>query len=114
MRGPLGLYRVAGTSMLPAYDPGDLLVAMRVPGRRSTHASRWLLTPGRAVVVRRPERVLVKRLVRREQGGWWVQGDAADASTDSRAFGVVPQAQVEAVVLGRLARAPRAAPPAVR
>ena len=40
----------------------------------------------------------MKRLVRREDDGWWVLGDNPESSDDSRRFGVVPDVNV----LGRL------------
>ena len=71
----------------------------------------WLLVRWRArvragdfVVARRPDRpelLLVKRAVRREPGGWWLEGDNHSASDDSRVFGVVPEALVIGRVLGR-------------
>jgi nickel-type superoxide dismutase maturation protease len=70
---------VRGPSMLPALAPGEwLLVRRGAPPR-----------PGAVVVVRRPERLVVKRVVREVADGWWVEGDNAAASDDSRAFGAV-------------------------
>lgn len=77
----MGWLRVAvtGPSMLPTLAPGEwLLVRRGTPPR-----------PGAVVVVRRPERLVVKRIVRAQDGGWWVEGDNAAASDDSRIFGVV-------------------------
>ena len=67
------------------------------------------------VVVERPDRpglLLVKRVVRREAGGWWVEGDNAAASDDSRLFGPVPDALVLARVLARYWPRPDALPAA--
>lgn len=92
-RSPFGLYLVAGDSMLPTYRAGDLLLG-----------GRWLRPrPGRTVVVIR-DRPIIKRVVRREAGGYWVEGDNASASTDSRSFGLVPANAIEAVIIARLAR----------
>ena len=44
------------------------------------------------------EHTLVKRLVERRAEGWWVLGDNADLSEDSRQFGAVP----EELIVGRL------------
>ncbi len=92
--------------MCPTYRPGDLLLGLHLPRWLAPRPRTALLRPGRVVVVRRPERVIVKRLVRRTGAGWWVEGDHPDASasTDSRAFGAVPEDQVVAIVLVRLAR----------
>ena len=93
----LGLRRVvvAGDSMLPSLRPGDCLLV-----------SRWArVGVGDVVVARRPHAdglLLVKRAVRREDGGWWLLSDNASAGLDdSRAFGVVPEACVVGKVLLR-------------
>lgn len=91
---PLGRVAVAGASMLPTLRPGDWLVV------------RWRadVGPGDVVVARRPDRpglLLVKRVVRREPGGWWLEGDNPGASDDSRLFGPVPDDLVLARVVGR-------------
>lgn len=75
---------VRGPSMLPALAPGEWLLVRRGVRPR----------PGAVVVVRRPERLVVKRVVRRDEQGWWVEGDNASASDDSRVFGPVPEQDV--------------------
>jgi nickel-type superoxide dismutase maturation protease len=61
------------------------------------------LRPGQVAVVDLPQRPLsVKRLVRREADGWWVEGDNPFASTDSRVLGPVAETAVRGVVLLRL------------
>jgi nickel-type superoxide dismutase maturation protease len=101
---------VSGPSMAPTLLPGDWALAVR-PGR---------LRAGDVVVVEHPSRPgleMVKR-IRAAPGevapdgrrlgadSWWVQGDAPDASTDSRTFGPVSSADVRGVV--RLVYWPRA------
>ena len=87
---------VEGLSMIPVLAPGE-----RVLVRRTRD-----LAPGDGVVARDPEdRLVVKRVVRAEttadgQPGWWLEGDNAAASTDSRAYGVVPTT----AILGRVIR----------
>jgi nickel-type superoxide dismutase maturation protease len=83
---------VAGDSMLPELRPGDcLLVAARAPIRA-----------GDVVAARHPlirDLVLVKRVGRRMDAGWWLLSDNAAAGLDdSRAFGVLP----DSCVLGRV------------
>jgi nickel-type superoxide dismutase maturation protease len=59
------------------------------------------VSPGDIVLLvhpRRPDALIVKRVARRDGSGWWVLGDNADASEDSRQFGQVP----EHGVVGRL------------
>jgi nickel-type superoxide dismutase maturation protease len=98
---PFGV-EVSGASMAPTLLPGDWALAVR-PGR---------LRRGDVVVVehpRRPGLEMVKRIVAAPgelasdgrilaPGEWWVEGDAPEASTDSRHFGPVVLEQVKAVV----------------
>jgi nickel-type superoxide dismutase maturation protease len=75
---------VVGDSMLPTLRPGDWLLAWRSRSAR----------PGHIVIVARPDRpdlLVIKRVVRRDAGGWWVQGDNPAGSDDSRLFGHVPE-----------------------
>ncbi len=77
--------------MAPTLTDGQWWVARRTSTCR----------PGDVIVFDHPTRsgmVAVKRVIRREPGGWWVEGDNGDASTDSRTFGVLPADHV----LGRL------------
>jgi nickel-type superoxide dismutase maturation protease len=95
MQLPFGRVVVAGGSMLPALCPGDCLLVFR--GAR--------IAVGDLVVARRPHvegLLLVKRAVRREDGGWWLLSDnEAAGRDDSRAFGVLPDACVVGKVLFR-------------
>ncbi|SCX52344.1 nickel-type superoxide dismutase maturation protease [Klenkia marina] len=80
--------RVTGPSMSPTVKHGDRLLVVR----SSTAA------PGDVVLARfpaRPELLVVKRVVRPVEGGWWVAGDNPLVTDDSRAFG-------PAVVVGRV------------
>jgi phage repressor protein C with HTH and peptisase S24 domain len=67
--------------MAPTLRSGDALVVRR--GGR--------VRPGDVVVARfrsRPGLLVVKRAVREQDGGWWVQGDNTLVEEDSRAYGV--------------------------
>jgi nickel-type superoxide dismutase maturation protease len=75
---------VRGPSMLPTLAPGEWLLVRRGVRPR----------PGAVVVVRRPERLVVKRVIRAAGDGWWVEGDNADVSDDSRVYGAVRGADV--------------------
>ena len=95
---PLGLAVVDGASMVPTYRDGDRLL-VRYGAR---------VRPGDAVLARDPRlpaRILVKRAVRREDGGWWLLADNPYAPGDSRQFGAVPDELVLARVLLRVRRA---------
>ncbi len=93
---PLRLAIVAGDSMEPALSAGDRLLCRRVLAAD--------VVPGQVLVLERPDRpglLLVKRAVRRDHDGWWVEGDNATASDDSRLFGAVPDDHVVGRVLLR-------------
>jgi nickel-type superoxide dismutase maturation protease len=79
---------VVGGSMRPALEPGEWAIAVRAGAA----------APGVVVVLEHPERPgfeLVKRLIDVAPGGaLWVEGDAEDASTDSRTFGAVAPGQL--------------------
>ncbi|WP_328391051.1 nickel-type superoxide dismutase maturation protease [Streptomyces sp. NBC_00400] len=78
-----GLAEVYNPSMVPTLQPGDQLVVQYGA----------VVRPGDVVVLRHPFRqdlLIVKRVVRRRDGGWWVQGDNPFVENDSREFGVVP------------------------
>jgi nickel-type superoxide dismutase maturation protease len=93
---PLLRVEVAEQSMLPAFRPGDWLVARRT--RR--------IRPGQAVLAWHPARpglLLVKRAARRlPDGGWWLVSDnPAAGAVDSRRFGPVPEELIVGRVLAR-------------
>ena len=102
-RSPLLRVAVAGDSMRPTLVDGDWLLCRRVRGA-------FGVREGDLVVLERPDRpglLVVKRAVRREAGGWWVEGDNAAASDDSRVFGAVPDGHVVARVAARYWPHPR-------
>ena len=87
MSWPVFAVLVQGPSMVPTLRHGDALLVRRRPPVR----------PGDVVVVRFPgeDGLFVKRAVRAEPQGWWVEGDNRLISDDSRRYGA-------AVVVGRV------------
>nr|WP_296075765.1 S26 family signal peptidase [uncultured Actinoplanes sp.] len=80
-QSPLTAVLVHGPSMVPTLHSGDALLVRRGGRVRS----------GDIVVARfrsRPDLLVVKRAVRPEEGGWWIQGDNDLVEDDSRAYGV--------------------------
>jgi phage repressor protein C with HTH and peptisase S24 domain len=88
---PLGLYRVAGDSMLPTYTPGDTLLGWR-----------WFRPRRGDVVIVQRDRPLVKRVTHVNVEGVFIEGDNPRRSTDSRTFGRVRRDQVEARIILKL------------
>ena len=72
---------VSGPSMTPTLHHGDVLVVR--------HGAR--IRPGDVVLARfrrLPDRLVLKRAVRVEDGGWWLASDNPFAGGDSGAYGV--------------------------
>ncbi|MEV8567230.1 nickel-type superoxide dismutase maturation protease [Streptomyces sp. NPDC051322] len=91
-RVPFGVAEVGGLSMVPTLLHGDqVLVHYGVQ-----------LRPGDVAVLRHPlqqDLLIVKRLIERRDGGWWVLGDSSvESAQDSRDYGVVP----DELLLGRV------------
>ena len=77
--------------MVPAYYDGDTVLVRYGASLR----------PGDAVLARDPrerDRILIKRAIRRQDGGWWLLADNPYAPGDSRQFGAV----ADELVLGRV------------
>ena len=89
----VGLGVVRGRSMEPTLYDGDRLLLV--------HAAAPRL--GRLAVVRLPDGVVaVKRVVRREPDGWWVERDNPAVGVDSWTVGALPDDAVLARVLCRV------------
>ncbi|WP_328396583.1 nickel-type superoxide dismutase maturation protease [Streptomyces sp. NBC_00390] len=90
-----GVAEVTGRSMYPRLRHGDQLLV---------HYGAELRA-GDVAVLRHPlqqDLLIVKRLVERRDGGWWVLGDNhGDEVVDSRAFGAVPDELMLARVRAR-------------
>jgi nickel-type superoxide dismutase maturation protease len=88
---PYTRVRIVGPSMEPALRNGDWWLVRRIRE----------VEPGQVICVvhpNRPDVLVVKRIDHRGTAGWWVLGDNAGASEDSRQFGEVPDGNV----IGRL------------
>ena len=97
MRG-FGVVVVRGASMEPALHDGDRLLVRWGRGRAR---------PGAVAVVRLPDRPLsIKRLAFREPQGWWVERDNPAVGIDSWHVGAIPDADLVAVAIWRLAPSP--------
>lgn len=100
MPGGWSAVRVVGPSMEPAVRNGDWWVV------RAARVYR----PGDVVALRHPHRpdlLVVKRIIRIEADGTWVEGDNWAASEDSRAFGAVPATLLVGRLVLRYRRGPR-------
>ncbi len=103
MRWPIWRAAVAEHSMEPALRPGDYLLLARPV--RAGQPVRF--RPGRVVIARQPgdeHLLLVKRAIRVEPGGWWLESDnpgAGAGAVDSWRFGPVPPALIEGRLLLR-------------
>lgn len=95
-RKQFGVVEVTGASMVPTLLNGDRLVVRYGAGVR----------PGDVVVLRHPfqqDLLVVKRVVGRRPGGWWVLGDNPFNETgDSGDYGPVPDELVLATAVLRL------------
>jgi hypothetical protein len=84
--------------MAPALLDGDFVLARRISAGR--------VRPGDVVLARHPARadglLMVKRAVRRDGAGWWLEGDNTFVTSDSREFGAVPDRLVLARAVLRL------------
>jgi signal peptidase I len=85
---PWQIVHVSGPSMTPTLRDGDLVLVLYRAAAR----------PGDVVLARfrsMPERLVLKRAVREQDGGWWLASDNEFAGGDSRVHGVAdPLARV--------------------
>jgi phage repressor protein C with HTH and peptisase S24 domain len=91
VRWPIGIYRVAGESMLPTYQSGDTLLGLR-----------WFKPKKGDVIIINRDRPLIKRVTHVNVEGIFVEGDNPRRSTDSRTFGLIRPDRVEAKAILKL------------
>ena len=100
-RLPYRTIAVSGASMSPTYNHGDWLF-FRTVELLNANDSQPLI--GKVVVIEResyPGILLIKRIIRIDDSGIWVEGDNKEASTDSRNWGVLSPSEIRGVVLLR-------------
>ncbi|MEU4687595.1 S26 family signal peptidase [Actinoplanes sp. NPDC023714] len=78
---PLFAALVHGPSMVPTLKAGDAVLVRR--GGR-VRAGDVVVASFRS----RPGLLVVKRAIREQDGGWWLEGDNEFVINDSRAYGV--------------------------
>lgn len=96
---PLALVRVRGRSMEPTLHEGDVLLVRR-RGRARAGRLAVLDLPRDEHGVPRPR--AVKRLLRQEPGGWWIDSDHAGHGVTSFEVGLIRPEAVLGVVVARL------------
>ncbi len=90
---PIFRVKVIGASMLPTLGNGEIHLAVR---------GRIFARRGAIAVFAHPQRpglTQIKRLVGKSDGRWWVEGDNAEASTDSRDFGGIDPVLIQGILL---------------
>jgi len=91
---PFTRVRIVGPSMEPTLRNGDWCL-VRLTSTPAVGDVALIAHP------RRPDLLIVKRLARRDDDGWWVMGDDPASSEDSRHFGIVPAGSVVGRVVWR-------------
>lgn len=100
-RLPFRAIAVSGNSMSPTYNDGDWLL-FRTIELLDAKGLRPLV--GKVIVIEResyPGILLIKRIIRIDDSGIWVEGDNKEASTDSRNWGALSPSEIRGQVLFR-------------
>lgn len=87
---PVFRFKIAGNSMKPTLQPGDIVIVSKIP--------YWFKHPAVNDIVAvhdpRDNKILIKRVTRTKNGHYFVEGDNKAYSTDSREFGMVEKGMV--------------------
>ena len=90
----LHVRRVVGPSMVPAFRPGAIVLGLK-----------WLRPKVGSVVVAEHEGLeLIKRVAKVGVRGFYLLGDNARQSTDSREYGWFTPGSIKSVIIGSLKR----------
>ncbi|MBI4039753.1 S26 family signal peptidase [Candidatus Daviesbacteria bacterium] len=92
MSFPINFYKVSGSSMLPEFKSGDLVVILRSKKLNTTDV----------VVAEVKGKKILKRITKKVNNHFWLEGDHGGASTDSRSFGWVSKSQIIGKVVFKL------------
>ncbi len=88
---PLLKFRISGPSMLPTYKQGDRILVC--PWMRHIEMNDII-----ALFAPESDRVMIKRVTKKQGSLFFVEGDNKQESTDSRVFGMIGKDRV----LGRV------------
>ena len=99
--------------MEPTFRDGDWLLFLYFPQRIRAVLAELLLrrSLGKVILLRRkadPTQLVVKRLIREYDTGYWVEGDNKEGSTDSRHYLTIEADEIVGLLLCRYRRAPKA------
>lgn len=95
MRFPIGIYKVRDRSMEPSFHDGDYVVV-----------NSWARSfkVGDVVIAEHPKgkMLLLKRVKRADSSGYFLVGDNAASSTDSRHFGYLQKSRLIGKVVAKV------------
>jgi phage repressor protein C with HTH and peptisase S24 domain len=86
--------RVEGVSMQPVYRPGAIVLGLRKQKPRV----------GSIVIANLNGREIIKRVARMSEQGFFLLGDNADHSSDSRKYGWFERSAIKSVIIGSIKR----------
>ncbi len=106
-RLPYRTIAVSGASMSPTYNDGDWLLFRTIKESKRSKgfgAKKLQSLIGKVVVIEResyPGVLFIKRILRIDESGLWVEGDNKETSTDSRQWGALSLDEIRGIVLFR-------------
>lgn len=98
--------RVAGSSMEPTLQDGDVVLVWSGPGWRRSISVGTIVVAGAPDSRRIGVRPVIKRIAERDEAAatphWKLVGDNPVASRDSREYGTIAESRIEGVVILRV------------